>query len=493
MSASTAPSASNGIITIQAGHTITLTSAVTIDQVIVEAGGELVLSSTYNTTLANGIGDDLTVFGTLRRLYDKYIVMSSGANIIFGDGGVYEHALTMGEPGNIVNATWHENSIARVMNSTAMSNAPGGLNQLFGIVEINTPNQTGNWRIDGLGDVRNELRVLNTGTGYLRTNTDFSISGSYNQSGGRFVNSLVAAGCRFSVGGNFLLSGGSFEISNKANSSHNDELWVEGDVLVLGDGVINLNKVSTTNTNSGHLYLKGDLIVEGGEIARTQSIAGGSTGLYFCGTAGQTFRWSGGIIDVAVLNRFYFQNDQGPTALHEIYNAPFSQYAINGRDGEPLSGFHGWPESGDLVKTITIDNLEGVSFTSNRTVNEALIMDSGTINLLDCQVNIVGTVIVYEGFLPAEPEFVFSGYHNPKQHIHIISLEGLPSDLTVSSNPIGSEAEDRIRRTWSVSGAALASLEITFDWTAEDDNNFNWAFHPPAVYHGAEKLLTISY
>lgn len=68
VAATSYPSSSDGAITIRDGHTVTIGSySLTLDQVTVEGGGRLDISSStsYSVTLANGPGDDLIVNGFL--------------------------------------------------------------------------------------------------------------------------------------------------------------------------------------------------------------------------------------------------------------------------------------------------------------------------------------------------------------------------------------------------------------------------------------------
>ncbi|MFA6743616.1 MAG: hypothetical protein WCS36_05365, partial [Candidatus Neomarinimicrobiota bacterium] len=67
LDAEISPSSSSGVVTILNGHTVTINSSITIDQTIVDAGATLTvdLSSSESLTINNGVGDDLTVNGTL--------------------------------------------------------------------------------------------------------------------------------------------------------------------------------------------------------------------------------------------------------------------------------------------------------------------------------------------------------------------------------------------------------------------------------------------
>lgn len=58
--AASAPTEADATITIRNGHTITVSSSVTLDQVVIEAGGTL-LHTAGTLTVANGVGDDVEI------------------------------------------------------------------------------------------------------------------------------------------------------------------------------------------------------------------------------------------------------------------------------------------------------------------------------------------------------------------------------------------------------------------------------------------------
>jgi hypothetical protein len=66
VAAAVAPSSSDGIINIRNTNTITINSSVTADQVVVDAGG--ILSLTSVLTLNDGTGTDLLVNGDMQVL-----------------------------------------------------------------------------------------------------------------------------------------------------------------------------------------------------------------------------------------------------------------------------------------------------------------------------------------------------------------------------------------------------------------------------------------
>jgi hypothetical protein len=70
VTATAAPSSSDGVITIQNGHTVTVTANVTVDQLIINSGGILNIGTTtdngvWSITVADGSGIDLVNNGTL--------------------------------------------------------------------------------------------------------------------------------------------------------------------------------------------------------------------------------------------------------------------------------------------------------------------------------------------------------------------------------------------------------------------------------------------
>lgn len=75
-------------IIIRSGHTVSMTASVTVDQVYVEAGGTLQLS-TGTLTVANGPGADVLVEGTLIDATSSNTVFNTGARWQLGSDGTY--------------------------------------------------------------------------------------------------------------------------------------------------------------------------------------------------------------------------------------------------------------------------------------------------------------------------------------------------------------------------------------------------------------------
>jgi hypothetical protein len=98
------PSSTNAnVIIIRKGHTITVTEAVAVDQMVIELGGQVTINNVI-LTLANGDGVDLNDSGTVLLTGDSGgFAIDAGATITFNSGSTYNHNRN---GGTIPIATW---------------------------------------------------------------------------------------------------------------------------------------------------------------------------------------------------------------------------------------------------------------------------------------------------------------------------------------------------------------------------------------------------
>lgn len=376
VAASATPTSSDGLISILNGHTVTVTASVTVDQVVIEAGGQVTLSG-GTLTVSNGPGDDFIILGTYRRTSSSTTIsINSGAVVRCANGGIYEHALA-GSGGSVPTITWEDESIFRLLNSQTTATAVTGLNQSFGIVEINRPGQTTTNEDITIGDVRNELRVISTGSGRSRWNSAFSISGSYVQTGGAITVRTNTGSSNFDIGGNFSLEGGTFRITDANGTANAVTLNVDGNFTMSGGTFI----FCATGTTSGPAFasIKGNVTISGG------SLAGGflrdASGFYFNGQSSEQTLTFGLSLSSGVLDRFYYRSGAGgPTGLNEIYNGTSAQNTVTGTGANPGAGWTAWPTSGSLIKNLTIDNPAGVTLSTAKEVNTTLFRTSGSLS-----------------------------------------------------------------------------------------------------------------
>jgi hypothetical protein len=467
------PTSANGAITIRDGHTVTVTAAATVDQVVIEAGGIVrtlpLASGTITLTVANGSGNDLVVFGTFTSNSGGAISISSGANIVFEIGGVYEHNRSF--VNGIPSATWQDGSSCRITDDPASLNST--LNQNFYNLEFNWTSGTTarTMEVTAPSQVRGTFKVEATGTtgslliGNGSTSRSLTVN-NFEITGGNFYVAGASASNEhtLTVNGNFTQTGGNFEVcrtnnagtysatingtatfsggnarimNNSGTGGRAAALTIVGNTTING-GTLDLSAAGSTNT--GRLFLRNNLNLSSGGLIFTQAITGGSSGVYFDRNGGaQTFTWSGGTLSTAsggIGRRFYFRNSSGPADLNEVYSANTAQETVNGSQGAPTTNYAAWPTTGTVIKNLTIDNPAGVTLSTVKTVNETLTLTNGAFTLSNTLTIANGASIVRSGgSLSAAPTFGTSVNVTYAQHSSSITTGvELPSSSTVLNN-----------------------------------------------------------
>jgi hypothetical protein len=181
--------------------------------------GTLLISSD-RTYLANAMSSRTIVKGMLVNKGGS--ILSTPATLEMGDGATYEHAM---DKGMIPLATWHANSNCEV--SGTISNAPTGLNQLFG-------NYIWNCRLQAAGAlagnalpdiVKGDLVVRNVGVPgdasvYIAFPGKMDISGTFLLENGVCLNKGTNA--TINIAGDFVMTGGLIKaVAGSSGSSIN--------------------------------------------------------------------------------------------------------------------------------------------------------------------------------------------------------------------------------------------------------------------------------
>ncbi len=122
------PTSSDGVITIQNGHTVTVSAIVTVDQVVIDAGGQVNLNNSVTLTVADGLGTDFSVSGIFRN-NGGTLTINAGATMAFNSGGKYQHGRN---GGSIPIATWNANSTCEVLSVTSSMPTQTSFAQTFG-------------------------------------------------------------------------------------------------------------------------------------------------------------------------------------------------------------------------------------------------------------------------------------------------------------------------------------------------------------------------
>ena len=230
------PTSAANTITIRNGDIVTVSANVTVDQVVVDASGTVIVANGITLTIADGTGVDFTVNGTLRN--GTGTANSAGGTItttgalVFNDGGRYQHGYT-NNSGLIPVATWNAGSICEIVGYTTFSGNPtsgtngyGNLTQQFSNFIWNCPSQTAASVISfggSLNTVNSNFTITSTGSGSISLggtgSGNLSIGGDFVQSSSLFGSSSAAR--TITVTGNFSLTGGTLDLSSSTSSSNN--------------------------------------------------------------------------------------------------------------------------------------------------------------------------------------------------------------------------------------------------------------------------------
>lgn len=304
------PTSTDGVITIRNGFPVTVNASVTADQVVVDPGATLTISS-GTLTLVNGTGNDIDLSGTVNHtggtvtISGGAVVVQSGgiwnynggsessSGWIVNNGGTYVHNV---DAVAIPNATWGVSSTLKI--TGVINNDPDVGNQTFGNIIYDCPNQTGNQDFrDKLLSIAGDFTVNNTGTGVIKfdkssTNQTLYVSGSYYHNGGT-LKMTNQGNWNVDVAGNFTVSGGTFV---QAGADGVPTLYVHGNMTVSG-GTFDMSQYTgnTSTKGVGTTNLYGNLSQTGGAI--TETATGIGQGNFFFAKSGtQTFIATGGTI-----------------------------------------------------------------------------------------------------------------------------------------------------------------------------------------------------
>lgn len=241
VTAGSSPNSSSGLITIRNGHTITVAEAVTVDQVVVEAGAQLTAGAGVTLTVADGTDAvDCSIDGIL---FNQGAVTTAGT-LALNSSSKYEHARN---GGTIPTATWDASSLCLVTGIT--DSAPSGFAQSFGNFTWNCSSQTVTAALNSNVTIKGDFRISGTGTGGL------SITDSNNP-------------YAITVSGNFFQTAGILNFNSGASSSAVDSLNVAGNFSFTGGTITE----TSASTGKGSVVFNGtsmQIYTSGGTLSNT--------------------------------------------------------------------------------------------------------------------------------------------------------------------------------------------------------------------------------
>ncbi len=425
----TPTSSTANLITVRNGHTVTSTAAVTIDQVVIEAGGKLI-ASVGTITIANGTGTDMTVSGTLEKVSD----LGGTGTIVFANGGKYIH----NRNGDVLPvATWDDGSTCEITGVTTTQ--PGNRNQNFYNLTWNCPNQTANENSTGgdFKDFRGLLSVVSTGTGswtWTDTNNNTKNINDYEQSGGTVYMTQGSGNIVVTLTGDFVMTGGT--LSENGSATGCSWIFTEPGTQLFNKSGGTISQTISFTIDSGTTV---DVVDQPFTGLGNFTLASGA-GIIIRDAAGITTSGTAGAVQVSGTRTYN-------AAANYIYSGMVAQATGNG-----LS----------TANNLTIDNAAGVTLTNSVTVNGTLYQIAGALS---------GTIAA-------------DGYDS--QYLDIAETSQLMGGFSANvSTP--ALMPGYVDRYWSLAGDYTGSKTVTFYWTSADDGDYDWTGLEPAVFNGTTK------
>ena len=220
VNAVTPPNYTNGVITVEPEHTVTVTADVSVDQVEME--GRLVVNSGVTLTVTSNSVPGLELYGSLTNL--GTVTVSGGSQLValdgstlvnsgtvnsggasgllrFFGGAAYQHDFTT-TPGVIPVAQWYSNSTCEVIGYTTDTSPPSGLNQDFADFVWNCPGQAAGINLGSGFATADNFTVSATGTGKVVLGTNLAV----------VVSATVGGGASLDCATN-IITGGAFALA----------------------------------------------------------------------------------------------------------------------------------------------------------------------------------------------------------------------------------------------------------------------------------------
>lgn len=295
------PTSTDGVITIQSGHTMAADVSINIDQLTISGSATLNISGGVTLTVVDGTGTDLQNNGTLSIASGggfppgpsgivqvsgqlahngASITGASASSLLFNAASTYDHQVTTNQ--SIPTATWNSTSTCLVSGTNGNSK-PGGLSQAFGNFTWNATGVTSSIDLNGeLNDISGNLTISSTGASFnylglsTGSNATINIGGDFIWGAGTYGYITSTSTVTVNVGGNFSCSSNQFFMNNTGTVI----LDIVGGFAVPAGGSFDF----TFSTGGATVYTGGDLDFSGG-ILRSGS---GTSNFILDGTSSQS-------------------------------------------------------------------------------------------------------------------------------------------------------------------------------------------------------------
>ena len=223
-------------ITIQAGHTITVTVEDSTDQLTIARGGTLVINPGITFSIKNGMGADLAVYGTVAN--SGTLAATNSATIELKDGGKYVHEQ---DGGTIPIGRWEVGSTCEI--SGFASDVPSNAAQEFYNFTWNCPQQSANLNVGWQNGttIAGTLTVTSTNWNHASNSTPTYQFRLFGGPGSCTINNIVVNGYN--------------AVLTAQGSGYADTVNVTGNITLSNGGMLSLSNNSggvTTYHVGGH-------------------------------------------------------------------------------------------------------------------------------------------------------------------------------------------------------------------------------------------------
>jgi hypothetical protein len=373
------PALPDGDIAILDGHTVTVTSNDSADQLTVSPGGILVIDKGVSLLVKDGMGTDLIVEGIMENY--GTVATDSMATISFEKGGVYAHKQ---DGGTIPEAEWRPSSTCQI--DSVKGTAPLNGNQDFYNVLWNNPDQTGNPGMNWNGNtISGNITIQNTGSGIWQMCDPPSgeaamvtIMGDVIQSGGQFTTTGTEntnTSITVNHHGNIVITGGDFSVSRGSQGESGTAVWnLKGNCSLTNCTTQNSNPVGakfvfTKDEDFQTLAFSNVTFGSGGFPVEVESGTTLDIGNHVLEGEGSFDLKSGATIRTAHANGV----DGSIACTGTRIFGKAANYVFNGSEAQ-VSG----TLMPDTVNHLTISNIAGVTLSGSVVVNGTMEMQSGT-------------------------------------------------------------------------------------------------------------------
>ncbi|MBL7906389.1 MAG: T9SS type A sorting domain-containing protein [Bacteroidales bacterium] len=253
ISATLSPTSSANSISILNGHTVTVTSSVTVDQVTIDLGGRINVNSSQTLTIANGVGLDLNIAGTI---VNSGAITLQGVTSTIVDGTFTNSGTLTLNTGNttlIVNGTFNQTvGTAITISSTATTPITFAANSVYNHTANGGTIPTASWNITSNCNITGMVGTVPLGIG---------------QTFGNFTWNCTSQSTYFNINNSAFGVGGTLTVSSTGSSNlalmgstTTSFTYNFGNINVTG-GTLNLNFVSTSSGGSLTLNISGNISV----------------------------------------------------------------------------------------------------------------------------------------------------------------------------------------------------------------------------------------